>query len=101
MDNQCLDQKEDFWLYGAILCYMVWKQRNQSLFGDNTLNIDRVSTKISCLFFEHKISNASTPRQQVPSFFSDLDPSPSLSFKINVDAVVGSHFSFTAVVARD
>ena len=54
--NQCLGQKEDFLLYGSILCDMVWKQRNQALFGDSTLNIDGVSTKISCLFFEHKNS---------------------------------------------
>ena len=46
---------------------MVWKQRNQALFGDNTLNIDGVSTKISCLFSEHKNSNPSTTRQQIPS----------------------------------
>jgi len=61
MVNQCLSQKEDF-LFGAIYCDMVWKQRNQALFGDSTLNIDGVSTKISCLFFGHKNSNPSTTR---------------------------------------
>lgn len=61
MVNQCLGQKEDF-LFGAIHCDMVWKQRNQALFGDSTLNIDGVSTKISCLFSEHKNSNPSTTR---------------------------------------
>ena len=67
MVNQCLGQKEDFLLYGAILCDMVWKQRNHALFGDSTLNIDGVSTKISCLFSEHKNTNTSTTRQQAPS----------------------------------
>ena len=65
--NQCLGQKEDFLLYGAILCDMVWRQRNQAIFGGNTLSIDKVSTKISCLFSEHKIFDASSTRQQVPS----------------------------------
>lgn len=43
--------------------------------------------------FYHKI---------VDSFlYSDLDPPPSLSFKINVDVVVGPCFSSIAAMARD
>ena len=88
MDSQYLSQKEDFLLYGAILCDTIWKQRNQSLFGDNTLSIDGVSTKIYSLVSEHKISKATTPRQQVPSFTQIWIPPPSLSFKINVYATM-------------
>ena len=67
---------------------MIWKQGNQSLFGDNTLNIDGVSTKISNLFSEHKISRATTPRQQVPSSPQTWIPPPGLSFKINAGVAV-------------
>ena len=101
MVNQCLGQNEDFLLDGAILCDMVWKQRNQALFGDNTLNIDGVSAKISCLFSEHKNSNASTTRQQVPSSAQTWIPPPCLSFKIKVDAAVGPRFSSIVAVVRD
>jgi len=58
--NQCLRQKEEFLLYGAILCDMVWKQRNHFLFGDGSLNVDGVSTKISCLFSEQNIPKGTT-----------------------------------------
>ena len=66
---------------------MVQRQRNQAIFGGSTLSIDGVSTKISCLFSEHKIFDASSTRQQVPSSPQTWIPSPSLSFKINVDAI--------------
>jgi len=43
--------------------------------------------------FYHKIANS--------FLYSDLDPSPSLSFKINVDVIVRPYFSSIAAVARD
>ena len=68
---------------------------------ETTLNIDRVSAKISCLFSEHKNSNASTTRQQVPSSAQSWIPPSCLSFKIKVDATVGPYFSSMAAVVRD
>ena len=99
--NQCSGQKEEFLLYGAILCDIVWKLRNQVLFGGGSLNVDGVSTKISCLFSEHNIPKGSTTCQLVPSSIQAWIPPPGMSFKINVDAAVGPRFSSIAAVARD
>ena len=60
-----------------------------------------VSTKISCLFSEHKTFDTSSTRQQVPSSPQTWIPSPSLSFKINVDVAVRPCFSSIAAVVRD
>ena len=68
---------------------------------ETTLNIDRVSAKISCLFSEHKNSNASTTRQQIRSSAQTWIPPPCLSFKIKVDATIGPYFSSIAAVVRD
>ncbi|XP_065628492.1 uncharacterized protein LOC136067104 [Quercus suber] len=57
--------------------------------------------KISCLFSEHNIPKGSTSYQQVPSSVQTWIPPPGVSFKINVDAAVGSRFSSIAAVARD
>ena len=99
--NQCSGQKEEFLLYGAILCDMVWNLRNQVLFGGGSLNVDGVSTKISSLFFEHNIPKGSTTYQLVPSSIQTWIPPPGMSFKINVDTAVGPRFSSIVVVARD
>jgi len=81
---------------------MVWKQRNQVLFGDDSLNVDGLSTKISCLFSEHNIPKGSTTYQQVPSsILQTWIPPLDVSFKINVDAVVGPRCSSIAAMMRD
>ena len=88
-------------MYGAILCDMVWKLRNQILFGGCALNVDGVFTKISCLFSEHNFPKGSSTCQTVPSSIPAWIPPPGMSFKINVDAAVGLRFSSIAAVDRD
>ena len=80
---------------------MVWKLRNQILFGGGSLNVDGVFTKISCLFSEHNFPKGSSTCQLVPSSIQAWIPPPGMYFKINVDAAVGLRFSFIAAVARD
>ncbi|XP_075650115.1 uncharacterized protein LOC142620668 [Castanea sativa] len=65
VDNLNPSQKEEFLLFGAILCDVIWKQRNLSLFENVALNFDGVASRISSLFVEHKNSRASTSRHQV------------------------------------
>ena len=47
-------QREDFLLFGAILCDVFWKQRNLSLFEGVAIKVEELSSRISKLFLEHK-----------------------------------------------
>ena len=47
-------QREDFLLFGAILCNVIWKQRNLSLFEGVAVKVEELSSRISKLFLEHK-----------------------------------------------
>ena len=101
MDNLNPSLREDFLLIGAILCDVIWKLRNRSLFENAVLNFDGVASKISSLFVEHKKSRASTSRHMVSASAQVWIPPSRLDIKINVDAVVGPCISAIAVVVRD
>ena len=101
VDNLNPGQKEEFLLFGAILCDVIWKQRNRSLFENVALNFDGVASRISNLFAKHKNSRASTSRNLVsapPQVWIALSR---LDIKINIDATVGPHYSTIATVVRD
>ena len=100
VDNLNLGQKEEFLLFGAILCDVIWKQRNRSLFENVALNFDGVASRISSLFAEHKNSGASTLRHLVSTPPQVWIPPSRLNIKINVDAVVGPRYSAITVVVR-
>ena len=69
--------------------------------GDNTLNIDRVSTKFLVSSLSTKSPLLLPQDNKFLPFAQTWIPPLGLSFKINVDAAVGLCFSFIAVVARD
>ena len=52
--NLLPSQREDFLLFGAILCDVVWKQRNRSIFENMDINLEGVAARIFNLFVEHK-----------------------------------------------
>ena len=101
MDNLNPGQKEEFLLFGAILCDVIWKHRNRSLFENVALNFDGVASRISNLFAEHKNSRASTSRNLVSAPLQVWIPLSRLDIKINDDAAVGPRYSTIAVVVRD
>ncbi|KAL0010720.1 hypothetical protein SO802_005828 [Lithocarpus litseifolius] len=53
-NNLLSSQREDFLLFGAILCDVVWKQRNRSIFENMDINLEGVAARIFSLFVEHK-----------------------------------------------
>lgn len=65
VDDLNLGQKEDFLLFGAILCDVSWKQRNQPLFENIALNFDGLASRIYSLLADHKNSRASIPRDLI------------------------------------
>ena len=69
--------------------------------GDNTLNIDRVSTKFLVSSLSTKSPLLLPQDNKFLPFAQTWIPPLGLSFKINVDVAVGLCFSFIAVVARD
>ncbi|XP_050255022.1 uncharacterized protein LOC126700899 [Quercus robur] len=101
VDNLNPSLREDFLLFGAILCDVIWKLRNRSLFENVVLNFDGVASRISSLFVEHKKSRASTSRHMVSAPPQVWIPPSRLDIKINVDVAVGPRFSAIAVVVRD
>ena len=81
-------------LFGAILCDVVWKQRNLSIFENMDINLEGVAARIFSLFVEHKSARPPPP----PSGWSFPLRH---GLKINVDATIGPRFSVIATVTRD
>nr|XP_023903213.1 uncharacterized protein LOC112015076 [Quercus suber] len=99
--NLLPSHREDFLLFGAVLCDVVWKQRNSSIFENMDINLDGVAAKIFSLFVEHKSARAPLVRFQVSASALGWVAPPRLGLKINVDAAVGPRFSVIATVTRD
>ncbi|KAK9992917.1 hypothetical protein SO802_022620 [Lithocarpus litseifolius] len=94
-------QREDFLLFGAILCDVIWRQRNLSLFENGAVLVEELFSRISKLFLEHKSARPSVSSQASSTPSHQWTPPSISSIKINVDAAVGPHCSSIAVVARD
>ena len=101
VDNLNPCQREEFLLFGAILCDVIWKLRNRSLFDIVELNLDGVESRISSLFDEHKNSRAFSTSHLASTSPQVWFPPSRRDIKINVDAAVGPRFSAIAVVMRD
>ncbi|XP_023905690.1 uncharacterized protein LOC112017471 [Quercus suber] len=99
--NLLPSHREDFLLYGAILCDVVWKQRNSSIFENMDINLDSVAARIFSLFVEHKNARSPLVRPQAPASALGWVAPPRLGLKINVDVAVGTRFSVIAAVTRD
>jgi len=101
VDNLNPSLREDFLLFGVILCDVIWKLRNRPLFENAVLNFDGVASRIYSLLVEHKKSRASTSRHMVSAPPQVWIPPSRLDIKINVDVAMDPHFSGIAVVVRD
>ncbi|XP_075640489.1 uncharacterized protein LOC142612257 [Castanea sativa] len=93
--------REEFLLFGAILCDVIWKQRNRSIFENVDINLEGVAAKIFSLFVEHKSARPPLVRPQVSLAALGWNSPPRHGLKINVDAAVGPKFSVIATVTRD
>ena len=80
-------------VFGAILCDVVWKQRNLSIFENMDINLEGVAARIFSLFVEHKSARPPPP----PSWSFP----PRHGLKINVDAAIGPRFFVIAAITRD
>ena len=58
-------QRKDFLLFGAILCDVIWKQRNLSLFEGVAIKVEELSFRISKLFLEHKFARPFVSSQAI------------------------------------
>ena len=61
VSNLFPSQREDFLVFGAILCDIVWKQRNLSIFENVDINLEGVAARIFSLFVEHKSARPPPP----------------------------------------
>ncbi|XP_030974728.1 uncharacterized protein LOC115994650 [Quercus lobata] len=101
VDNLNPCQREEFLLFGAILCDVIWKLRNSFIFDSAVPNLEGVLSRIFSLFAEHKNSKASSTSHLASPSPQGWFPPSRLDIKINVDAAVGPRFSDIAVVVRD
>ena len=69
VSNLLPSQREDFLLFGAILCDVVWKQRNLSIFENMDINLEGVAARLFSLFVEHK---SARPPCEISSFCISL-----------------------------
>ncbi|XP_075663049.1 uncharacterized protein LOC142632554 [Castanea sativa] len=99
--NLLPSHREDFLLFGAILCDVIWKQRNRSIFENMDINLEGVAARIFSLFVEHKSARPPLVRPQVSVAALGWSSPPRHGLKINVDVAVDPRFSVIAVVTRD
>ena len=99
-NNLLPNQRDDFSLFGSILCDVVWKQRNRSIFENMDINLEGVVAKIFSLFVEHKSARSPLVRSQVSASTLGWSSPPRHGLKINLDAMVGPRFSIIVVVTR-
>ena len=88
-------------LFGAILCDVVWRQRNLSIFENMDINLEGVAARIFSLFVEHKSARPPLVRSQVSASSLGWSSPPRHGLKINVDAMIGPRFFVIATVTRD
>ena len=100
-NNLLPSQREDFLLFGAILCDVVWKQTNLSIFENMGVNLEGVAARISSLFVEHKSARPPLVSSQVSASALGWSFPSRHGLKINVDAAVGPSFFVIAAVTRD
>ncbi|XP_023887886.1 uncharacterized protein LOC112000011 [Quercus suber] len=95
------EQRNEFWLFGALTLYMIWMWRNKA-FNERSLPMEgQVNRSIQKLYLEHwrlKVPVLAS----VPARISARWCCPSQGMlKLNFDAAVGDFSSCIAVVARD
>ena len=87
-------------IFGALLCDLIWRLRNEALFEGRVASYEDLRAKIIKLFAEHCKVRSSPQIRGIRVLAKWLKPGNS-SFKINVDATVGDHHSVVVVIARD
>ncbi|XP_075640398.1 uncharacterized protein LOC142612167 [Castanea sativa] len=94
------ETREDLLLFGALLCDLIWRLRNEALFEGRVASYEDLRVKIIRLFAKHRKARPSPQIRgsRVPA--KQLKPRNG-SLKINVDAAAGAHHSVVAVIARD
>ena len=83
-------------LFGALLCDLIWRLRNEALFEGRVASYEDLRAKIIKLFAEHRKVRSSPQIRGIRVLAKWLKPGNG-SFKKNVDVVVGNHH-FAVVV---
>lgn len=103
IDNSNRSQREELLLIGAILCDLIWRLRNQVQFEGLKVRQEDLVPRIMKAVAKHK--NSRVPLDSLASLVvsgpQNWVPPNCLSIKINVDGVVGPHYSSMAVVVRN
>ena len=94
------ETREDLLLFGALLCDLIWRLRNEALFEGRVASYEDLRAQIVRLFAEH-CKVRSSPQIRGNSVQAKWLKRGNGSFKLNVDAAVGAHHSTVAVIARD
>ena len=94
------EAREDLLLFGALLCDLIWRLRNEALFEGRAASYEDLKAKIVRLFAEHH-KVRSSPQIRGNCVQAKWVKPELGSIKLNVDAVVGTYHSVVAVIARD
>ena len=87
-------------LFGALLCDLIWRLRNEALFKGRVASYKDLKAKIVRLSAEHcKVRSA--PQIRGNSVQAKWVKPEYGSIKLNVDAAVGAYHSVVVVIARD
>ena len=100
LDPPFQEASEDLLLFGALLCDLIWRLRNEALFEGRVASYEDLRAKIIKLFVEHHKVKSSPQIQGIRVLAKWLKPGNG-SFKINVETAVGNHHSAVVVIARD
>lgn len=88
-------------LFGAVVCDVIWKARNQAQFEGMSPNVDSLIQKISNSISEHRRFKATLVRTQT-SCYSNVWAKPVRpQIKFNVDAACNFGRAAIAAIARD
>ena len=88
-------------LFGAVVCDVIWKAKNQAQFEGMSPNVDSLIQKISNSILEHKRFKATLVRSQT-SCYSNVWAKPVRpQVKVNVDAACNFGRVAIAAIAKD
>ena len=86
-------------LFGALLCDLIWRLRNEALFEGRVASYEDLRAKIVRLFAEHR-KLRSSPQIQGNSVQAKWVNPDNGSFKLDVAVAVGAHHFVVAIIAR-
>ena len=92
-------EAKEFTLFAAVLCDQIWRNRNQTVWGSQPVDLIKLSIQINKVFIQHKQAWQSIvgEKENSPSW----KPPPLGWIKCNFDAAVKPNKVVLAMVCKD